>query len=89
MPVERPALKEATLAAPATMNHAAVSAIERRKSLVMMPPAMNTPATVVAAAAMASPAARAIRNGERRFEGAGAIAVIAALSAREPVRYGA
>jgi hypothetical protein len=50
---------------------------------------MKTPATVVAAVAMASPAARAIRNGERRFEGAGAIAVIAALSAREPVRYGA
>src|SRR5215218_5298143 len=87
MPVERPALKEAIEMAPAPRYHAAVSAIERRKSLVMTPPAMKTPATVVAAAAVARPAARAARTEERRCEGAGAIAVIAALSSPASPRY--
>src|SRR5215217_3933856 len=87
MPVERPALKEAIEMAPAPRYHAAVSAIESRKSLVMTPPAIQTPATVVTPAATARPAARAARTEERRCEGAGAIAVIAALSSPASPRY--
>src|SRR5829696_4895422 len=76
MPIERPALKEARESAPAVANHRPVSAIESLKSFVIRPPAIQTPATVLAAPAAASPAARRTGTPLRRLGGAGTVTVM-------------